>query len=244
MGLIEFLKSKTLTRENILRHKFLYDVSLAAAKRENPLGIYRTEVDIEGFDVMLDDRDNTKAIQLKSIIKGVTTSTWYIHRNVLRASAFIADKLHYEPSSTGVGIGGGVVIQEFVPEEEKVRYYYTDIIILELISRGIFTRKDRKHASKVIAELTSQGKSHEKIKITKGLFVRAKSPDCLLSLCGLRNAICESDLVNQLIRLIDHKDKTPKDIARKLIIDDIRILCEDAIYEDKKTKSQAAKGNS
>jgi hypothetical protein len=50
----------------------------------------------------------------------------------------MAGKLLYEESSTGVGSGGGVVIQELDPDNGEVRYYFTDIIVLELIARGFY----------------------------------------------------------------------------------------------------------
>jgi hypothetical protein len=92
-----------------------------------------------------------------------------------------------------------------------------------------FTRKDKRHARKIISELTLKGKSHEKIEISKGLFVGAKTPECLLSLCGLNNAVCQNDRINLLIDLIEKKKNVPDDILKKLIIEEIEILCEERV---------------
>ena len=88
-GLTRFLKAErnSITREVLLRHKFIFDVLLAAARRDYALQIFLGEVDREGFDIVLDDTDAIRKIQLKSVFREVQDLERAEEPTATRASA-------------------------------------------------------------------------------------------------------------------------------------------------------------
>lgn len=237
MDLESFLHSahNSLTRENILRHRFLYDVKLAAAKRGYSLITYQSEVDNEGYDIILDDGDYRKPIQLKSIIKGARTQGWHIQKKMLRPTLEMAKAMNYDWGHQSTGDGGGIVLQEFVVHNKglEVNYYYTDLFILLLFSECIIERLDRRTRNILLGIVLhySDGRGNEKIRVTKSMFVKAKSPEALLGLCGLHNTIC-GDWINYLIRILNKNIKAPKKIRIQEIPE--RILKQEIGKEIKK----------
>jgi len=71
MSLQEFLNKPKFShsREALFNHKLLYDLKLVAARAGYHLSVYFPDVDHEGFDIILDDGDNLKKIQLKTVVK-------------------------------------------------------------------------------------------------------------------------------------------------------------------------------
>lgn len=57
-------------REQILMHRLFLDLKTAAAQRGYYLNTYFDDVDQDGFDVIFDDHDHIKKIQVKSVGKG------------------------------------------------------------------------------------------------------------------------------------------------------------------------------
>jgi len=74
----------TKTRERIFFNKFYFDVKLAAGRRGYPLTMFEPEVDRGGFDVVLDDADTTRHLQLKSATRSSGTNQWVTTPRFLR----------------------------------------------------------------------------------------------------------------------------------------------------------------
>lgn len=118
-------------REALLMHRLFYDVKLAAARRGYYLNSYFDDVDNDGFDVIFDDQDCIKKIQVKSVGVNSTTQSWNIHKKILRPSIYLTNILGFDPSPEGVGTEGGVILIEFEDAGGGLEfaYYYSDCFI-------------------------------------------------------------------------------------------------------------------
>ncbi|MCP4178960.1 MAG: hypothetical protein GY756_14460, partial [bacterium] len=135
--------ANSVARETILRDRLKYDLRLAAVKRGYYLKIYSEDVDKDGFDIILDDDDEIIKTQLKSV-SGVTPE-WAIHKHILRPDPLVAEDMNFEPSPTGTGASGGIILIElcFNNDDLEVFYHYTDICIILAFYLQIITRNHR-----------------------------------------------------------------------------------------------------
>lgn len=178
-------------REAILMHRLFLDTKLAAARRSYYLNTYFDDVDHDGFDVILDDQDSIKKIQVKSVGADNATRTWEIHKTILRPSLGMSDKLGFEASPEGIGVEGGVVLIEYTVEDGELlaKYYYTDVFILLAFELGLIVRR-HKASSKTIQKCLlglRKGLGNEGLSVPKAAFLAASGPDALLSLMGLHS---------------------------------------------------------
>jgi hypothetical protein len=180
----------SVTRERLLLHRLSFDLYVAAAKRGYALALFSIEVDREGYDLVLDDGDYEARLQLKSILSSSTTRVWKTVKHLLRPQLLVAEKLGFELSPEGVGLGGGIVLIEFNTESPSlhVTYGYTDVVILSAMARGWVPGQEsnRKQAETLLAELR-KGSGAAKLEVPIGVFVRPKGPDELLALSGLHS---------------------------------------------------------
>lgn len=188
--------SNSHAREAILMDRLCYDLKLAAARRGYYLNTYFDDVDKDGFDLILDDQDYIKKIQVKSLITSAATKTWGIHKRIVRPSIHLLDKLGIEPSPVGAGSEGGVVLIRFDPNKEDMgfEYFYTDAFVLLAFDVGILKRnhKSKQDAIDECLKLQFHGVGSERLSVPKAAFLRAKGPTELLALIGLHS---EADTV-------------------------------------------------
>lgn len=122
----------------------------------------------------------------------ITTKSWDIHKSLLRPNMFICEELGFEPSPSGNGYQGGVILIEINDSNKKgfqVKYYYTDIIILCGLRDNIIKVIDTpsEGALNTFVKKINEGTSHEKITIYKNMFLEAKTPASLLALMGMHS---------------------------------------------------------
>lgn len=194
MSLTDSLKEQnTHAIEELFNYRLLYDLKLAAFVRGYHLLTYYTDVDHDGFDVILDDRDYLRKIQLKTVAKGAVTQTWEIHRSIIRPIApnFEALGFDFDLEKPNWGVEGGVVLIEYEPKGEAldVRYFFTDIYVITAIALELLPHR---HGATVAAANTLRadlfnGPSNSKIGVAKGLFIEAAAPQHLLALIGLHS---------------------------------------------------------
>ena len=55
-------------KESLINYKLFYDLKLSAALDGYDLSLYTPDVDRDGFDIILDDRDSVRKIQLKTVL--------------------------------------------------------------------------------------------------------------------------------------------------------------------------------
>jgi len=129
------------TREALLRHRLAFDLCVAAARRGYALQVYSGEVDRDGFDIVLDDGDVLRKIQLKSVLS--STKAWMISKKLLLPEPRDVERLGFMPEQSSSGLGGGAVLQEvFVEPNDNltVRYSYTDAALLRAFEAGLLSR--------------------------------------------------------------------------------------------------------
>ena len=85
------------SREEILTCRFLYDVKLAAANHDYHLLSHYSDVDHNGFDIILDDLLQVIRLQLKSVLNTIENPNWDdIKRFVLRPNVRNWETMGYE----------------------------------------------------------------------------------------------------------------------------------------------------
>jgi hypothetical protein len=189
----------SIRRESILINKLLFDLQLAYAMQGYYLKSYRTDVDDNGYDLVLDSEDISRKIQVKSTMVDSATKTWDIAKGVLRPDLFLMSK-HSMWSNLSAGISGGVILQDVKLKDGDIaiNYYYSDLVIISLYCFGIIGNKtNQKSALRVINELHFEH-FHDKVKLSKGCFLRLKSPSALLELMGFTSSRMHWSIVHKL----------------------------------------------
>jgi hypothetical protein len=194
----------TVTREKLLFHKLCVDLYYACAERGYALTVFAPEVDREGFDIVLDDGDRERRVQLKSVMATAPTAVWRTTKRFLRPNYRDAEILTFPLTPEGVGVGGAVVLIRCSATSSglTVRYLFCDVILLSALSNGWVPGK--KFAHKTSRRTTSPktpveqasallgalqiGSSDERIKVPKGVFVEAAGPAELLALLELHSS--------------------------------------------------------
>lgn len=191
--LAEFLRKavNSVSREAVLTKRVLYDLELAAAARGIPLQVFIPQVDREGFDVIVDDGDEMKRIQLKTVLAPAGTASWDIHRRLLRPGFRVCERLGYEPSQTGTGLEGGLLVIECEAKEAaiEVRYLYTDVWLLTAFELGVISCGSAvQEASATLHQQLGEEPSG-KVSVPRRVLLTAKSPEHLLALMGLHSRV-------------------------------------------------------
>ncbi len=177
-------------REEMLMHRLLDDVKLAAARREYHLITYRSDVDHDGFDVIFDDRQMLRKFQVKTVLGG--TNFWNIHKRLLRPEMYSADNFGFESSTTGIGQEGGVILMKTTEQPDgqlTVEYGYTDLHILTAIELDIIPRHPnaKNGVDRVMADLRRNTTPSDRVEVGVGGFVMSRGVDELLALAGVQS---------------------------------------------------------
>lgn len=221
------------TREALLRQRFFYDVTLAAAEIGYALELYEAVVDQHGFDAVLADGSTTRHVQLKSVFVKGKAQLWEIHASLLRPEPHFADWLSpFHADHSGTGYGGAVVLQEVDVTDDRnleIRYHVCDGFTLVALARDIV----RKHGAPTINKTASsfirdvqRKRSHEKIELKRSLFLEAKDPATLLALLGLHaGAHGNSTWADHLRRVAaEQHEGTQRSQTADLLLEDLKML--------------------
>lgn len=203
MALTAFFNNpvNSVTRERLFFHKLYFDIKLAAVRANYPLSIFEPEVDRDKFDIVLDDGDNERRIQLKTFTKSSGTTQWTSSKRFMRPDMVSGDKLNIAPMDCGLG-GGFILIEiDDSVDDAPVSYLYTDRSLISGLASGLLVdvssaptgRGRRPEARRTLAENLlaglAGGDPHDPTQLHKKLFVRLKSPDALLSIAGLHSTL-------------------------------------------------------
>lgn len=185
----EDLNSKT--KEALINYRLFYELKLAAALAGYSLAIYQSDVDRDGFDVILDDFDTSRKIQLKTVMASSTTSSWDIHRSILRPHIDFADRLGFGEDTFGIGVQGAVILIVLTPKDGgiNVSYFVTDVFIISAF-RFELIKKESANLSVALKKFFREirgGSANSRIAIPKSLFIEAKSINHLLALLGFHS---------------------------------------------------------
>jgi|GEM_PF-4697459 hypothetical protein len=140
MTLEDYLKYHPKIREELLNHKIIFDLKLAAARANYHLKVYTVQVDFEGFDLLIEGEDVVKKVQLKSTLSA-TTGNWEIHNSMLYPNIYVYHDFEFsEPLGCSFNDSGVVLIDVMVVDGKNIsiEYYYCDIYILRCLELAIF----------------------------------------------------------------------------------------------------------
>lgn len=222
-------------REELFNHRLLYDLKLATiTARGYALLTYKCDVDHDGFDVILDDRDHLKKTQLKAKARWTKTASWDIHRTIIRPAAITMERLGFEPGSWGVE--GGVVLIEFDVDEKTnqvdVRYRFSDIYTITAIALEMLPRHPNTvEAAQHLRGDLFNGNSNDKIGVGAGLFIPAADAQHLLTLIGLHSGLHGGNWRTSVLRAASGTWEPGSDVnedevqnLKKNFIDTMRIV--------------------
>lgn len=220
------------SRELLLTSRLIHDLTVAAAARQYDLLVYTPTVDCDGFDLIIDDRDNLLPLQLKSMMSDGKVQDWAIHRHLLLPKIHEIEWFGFEPSAVGEGRGGGVLLIKIQANDSSVdvQYQYTDIKILTAMWLGLIKLKkpSRKRLERLRMELSETPGG--KVNVPRSAFVKAKSPEHLLALMGMhsRHNTCWPNLLYDLVKYNNlgiQPKSAPINIIRESLSNDLKELC-------------------
>ena len=189
----EYLKNNSTVREEIINLKLFYELKRAAAEREYHLKIFDTNVDFEGFDIIIDDNSLTGKYQIKTTWNS-KVSKWKIHRNMLFPTSREGEKMRIGDGVVCSNVEKGIILLNVKEIEDDINldYFFTNFYIIKAISHGLIKRPKptcELAKSKMNELLGKGGRPNEKIEINKGLFIKLKNAMSLLAICGFDNTI-------------------------------------------------------
>jgi hypothetical protein len=184
-----YLKNNPLVREELINYKLIYELKKAAAFDNYHLKTYLPSVDIEGYDLIIDDSNLLRKIQLKTKCDS-KTARWEVHKSIL-LPAFSNFEDYGFHSTLCLNTPGCVFLLEvrFKNDDIELGYYYTDIDVLMLIALGFFytTAGTATKAKELIRDLQNQIACAGKTTLIKGMFLKAKDAESLLDLAGFHS---------------------------------------------------------
>lgn len=188
----KYLKENTQIREDILNQKLFFDLKEASAMRKVHLKAFRSDVDVDGFDIII---DNNEDLLLKCQVKSrfdATTKYFGIHRIMLKPNHYVFAEFEFT-APIGCPSDNRGVIQidgDVVNDKITTRYYYLDVYLLRAMELGIFklTNQSTTKAQEVMKDLRyGKGKSNDKIDILQSMFLPVNDVQSLLAIMGFHS---------------------------------------------------------
>ena len=156
-------------------------------------------MDRDSYDVILDDGDTQRQVQLKTVLKTAKTASWSSTKRFMRLEEVYGDRLGMSPGDCGVG--GAFILIEIDDEDDlgNVTYLYTGYYVLQALVEQIVREKSSRRAYKsfgkpakdradfaadFMAEI-QRGSSRDPIILYRKHFLRVQRPNDLLILLGL-----------------------------------------------------------
>ena len=176
----------------MFNHKLLYEMKEAAFVRGYHLQTYFSDVDHDGFDVIFDDGDNLRKVQLKTVGANADTTSWDIHKGILRPLPNNYEEMGFNFEGFWGVEGGVVLIEYFIDAKNAIctSYLFTDIYVINAIAVELIARHgNTKKAAIALRANDAAGRAKDQISVAKGLFVRVASSQNLLCLIGMHSAL-------------------------------------------------------
>ena len=117
-----------------------------------------------------------------------------VHGGLLKPDLNIAEHIGFEPTASGTGQGGAVVLTEIIGVDQAalridVRYWISDAYILAALANGLVPSapKAARAAANKLRNALCNGTTHDRVSIPPSCFVPAASAGALLTLAGLHS---------------------------------------------------------
>lgn len=223
--LIKFLGCKNSTvREAILKHRLIYDLKIAAALREYDLRVFEPDIDRDGYDLILDDGDDIRKLQVKSVFES-ETKKWAIRKRLLCLPRHLIEKFSFFPSPETEGYGGGFILIDAKSHNNdiSVDYWYTDFYMIFAMRQGLVKKSSdgpsNKQIDNFVNELFSNTETRNtKIDIGKSFLVKLKGKEELLALLGMHSRYYGKGWINNLIEYLKNNENSK--IGHKKMIEE------------------------
>jgi hypothetical protein len=217
----------SLFREAMFRHDLLHAIYHECAKLHRNVHIYEPEIDVSGFDIVLDDLSNTLRFQLKSKMANVRTRKWKIHKTLLRPNSKCLNSLPFCPDSGGVGYMGGVILirASVTNENLSYSYLYTDALVICALNKGIFAPTSQASKTAIyntFKELTKPDYACVPIELPEASFWKFTSLKHLLQFAGL-NIDSSNPVRDTLHRCVSSLYKMIPMYNQKRLADDVSL---------------------
>lgn len=221
MSIVTFLKEakNTKVREELINHYLFYELKKVAASRGYHLKIYQAVVDIEGFDIIMDDDDTIRKFQLKTALVS-TKKEWGIHKVMLSPRSDLFEEVRFlTPVGCPSILDGGVILIR-IADDFNFQYFYTDVYILRAFELKLFALKTSKTTTDTIAnhlldEVRTGGGLHDKVSVPHSMFLQIQSPEALLAIAGFHTHLhCRYS--SQLIQLFKIESEPYSSMADKI----------------------------
>jgi hypothetical protein len=187
------------TRERIFFNRLAFDLKIAAARVGYHMHLYEPDVDRDGFDIIVEDGETTRYLQLKAVLSSADKNDWDIVIDLLRPRPETVQL--YGKAPVEGGRGGGVILIEINDEDEdgNVTYSYTDFDMIAAIAQGylVETKPSSEPTMRVVEgyKASAQRKldamwdqsRNKRVKLNLRHFVRLKDANALLEVIGLRS---------------------------------------------------------
>lgn len=186
------------TRERIFFNRLSFDLKIAAARNGYHLHLYEPDVDRDGFDIVVEDEDDSRWFQTKAVLASADTASWDIHAGLLWPTVDAGE--FYGRAPVEGGRGGGVILIEIddTAQAGDVTYSYTDFDIITAISEGFLTeqvavkegpgrnpKSARLEAAETLERIDTADRG-KKVRVSRKLFIEMTSADALLAAMGMR----------------------------------------------------------
>ncbi|MFO0357339.1 MAG: hypothetical protein ACK50A_10305 [Sphingobacteriaceae bacterium] len=201
----QYLKDNTKVREDILNQKLFFELKEASARQKVHLKIHLSDVDIDGFDIIIDNNDDLLGkYQLKSRLDAETAYS-DIHSIMLRPNSYLFDSFEFfEPIGCAFDHRGVILIDADVISNKIIcEYSYLDIYILRALELGIFkiNNQSKRKAEEHLRLLRFNGvNSNVKVETLDSLFIPVKDADSLLEIMGF-NSIYNTNIPNNILEI-------------------------------------------
>lgn len=187
------------TRERIFFNRLAFDLKIAAARVGYHMHLYEPDVDRDGFDIIVEDGETTRYLQLKAVLASADKNYWPISVDLFRPRPEVAE--FYGKAPVEGGRGGGVILIEIDDENEdgNVTYSYTDFDFIAAIAQGYLVEnkllkngKERfepgymEQAQRALNWFWSAKRS-ETVDLLRRQFLRLTDANALLEVIGLRS---------------------------------------------------------
>lgn len=209
--LSEFLKASnhSVSREAILRHRFLFDVGIAGAAAGYAMTVNIAEVDRDGHDVVVEDSCGVaRRVQLKSV--SGNRDRFPVARRLLCPA----------PHTDGCVVLQAV--RSIDDDNVAVDYEYTDRFVIQAFRRGILARRGWRGAlPEWVTALDADIERGDPVVLRRAVFVPVSGPAALLALMGLTSRVAVPAPLSECLRVAP--GSSGSDGARSLL----RVVCND-----------------
>jgi hypothetical protein len=189
MAISDFLKAREndSTRERMYFHWLAHQLQLEAAETGHLgyyLEIFEPEVDRSGFDIVLNDADWERHIQVKTVLTSSTTDFWEIRTKLLLPIHSIVDVFGLEPMSSG--LGGGFLLLEIADQSGQVKSYsYTDYFTL--VAQALNLTENSDSAARTVLDSLNKPNPERHVTIRRSVLMPLKRIPQILGVIGLHN---------------------------------------------------------